>query len=128
MRLRALELLEERAGGSAGSNEFRKALQEMESGMDQKDVEKRARALHRKPDEEGDGPMPEVEKAVTEKRPSLPEEILDLRLFKTDRNKLYPLIYYALKGVWREWGEALEARPGLSSCLLDTQLTIIRGH
>jgi len=37
--------------------------------------------------------------------------ILDLNLIKTDKDKLYPLIYYALKRVLKEWGDAMEERP-----------------
>lgn len=38
--------------------------------------------------------------------------ILDLSLVKTDPDKLYPIIYYALKRVLSEWGEAMDERPG----------------
>jgi pre-mRNA-splicing factor 18 len=39
--------------------------------------------------------------------------VLDLALIKTDPDKLYPLIYYALKRTLKEWGEAMDERPGL---------------
>lgn len=37
--------------------------------------------------------------------------VLDLALIKTDPDKLYPLIYYALKRTLKEWGEAMDERP-----------------
>lgn len=37
--------------------------------------------------------------------------VLDLNLIKTDPDKLYPLIYYALKKVLKEWEEAMDERP-----------------
>jgi len=37
--------------------------------------------------------------------------ILDLNLVKTDPDKLYPIIYYALKRALSEWGEAMDERP-----------------
>ena len=38
--------------------------------------------------------------------------LIDLELLKTNPDKLYPLIYYALKRVLKEWEEALDERPG----------------
>lgn len=38
--------------------------------------------------------------------------ILDLDLIKTDPDRLYPLIYYALKRTLKEWEEAMDERPG----------------
>lgn len=40
--------------------------------------------------------------------------VLDLALIKTDPDKLYPVIYYALKRVLKEWGESMAERPGKS--------------
>jgi hypothetical protein len=42
---------------------------------------------------------------------------LDLGLVKSDPDKLYPIIYYALKRTLKEWEEAMDERPGaLPSC------------
>lgn len=46
----------------------------------------------------------EVEQQVT--------GVLDLGLVKSDPDKLYPIIYYALKRTLKEWGEAMDERPG----------------
>lgn len=40
------------------------------------------------------------------------DSVLDLGLIKTDPDKLYPIIYYALKRTLKEWGEAMDERPG----------------
>lgn len=42
-------------------------------------------------------------------------EVLDLNLVKTDPNKLYPIIYYALKRTLKEWEEWMDDRPGRDS-------------
>lgn len=110
MRLRALELLEERGpSGGQGRNDFKKALEEMESGLDKKDVERKARELHRLAEERGkkegsavsgEGDSKEVdgkEGKEDKKKKGVDMGILDLKLIKTDPNKLYPIIYYALK-------------------------------
>ena len=38
--------------------------------------------------------------------------VLDLGLIKSDPDKLYPLIYYALKRTLKEWEESMDERPG----------------
>ena len=37
--------------------------------------------------------------------------VLDLGLVKTDPDKLYPIIYYALKRTLKEWAESMDERP-----------------
>ncbi|KIR63958.1 pre-mRNA-splicing factor 18 [Cryptococcus bacillisporus CA1873] len=124
LRLRALELLEERGpSGGQGRNDFMKALEEMESGLDKKDVERKARELHRLAEERGrkegsaasgEGDSKEVdgkESREDKKKKGVDMGILDLKLIKTDPNKLYPIIYYALKGVLKEWEEWMDNRP-----------------
>ena len=39
-------------------------------------------------------------------------DILDLDLLKTDPQKVYPIIYYALKRRLKEWEEWMDQRPG----------------
>ena len=81
-------------------NDFRRTLADMESGMDARDVERKAKLSHRtRADvEEADG---EVEKedgvGVGKKVKNMEVGVIDLKLIKTDPNKLYPLVYYALK-------------------------------
>jgi hypothetical protein len=61
--------------------------------------------------------------------------MVDLGLLKTDPDKLYPVIYYALKRTLKEWEEAMNERPGVfislslsllsvnSPCLMQKQRT-----
>ncbi|ODN81026.1 hypothetical protein L202_03126 [Cryptococcus amylolentus CBS 6039] len=126
LRLRALELLEERGpSGAQGRNDFKWALEEMESGLDEKGLEKKARELHRLAEERGklegsgsagtpvEGEQEEGKegKEVEKKKKGVDIGILDLKLIKTDPNKVYPIIYYALKGVLKEWEAWMDNRP-----------------
>lgn len=43
---------------------------------------------------------------------SLSNEVLDLDLVKTDPEKLYPIIYYAMKRALKEWEQWMDDRPG----------------
>ncbi|KAI6025783.1 Prp18 domain-containing protein [Pisolithus orientalis] len=89
LRLRALELLEEKDHErQSGQNDFKKALE---------DVENVERELRNKNKEKRKG---DAEVGV-----------IDLDLIKTDPDKLYPLIYYALKRTLKEWEEAMDERP-----------------
>ncbi|VDB94273.1 unnamed protein product [Peniophora sp. CBMAI 1063] len=93
LRLRALELIEERGHDkAAGQNDFRKALEDVESA----EREKKA------------GAVPVQDK---KKRADAETTDIDLNMVKTDPEKLYPLIYYALKRVLKEWEESLADRP-----------------
>jgi len=90
--LRALELIEERDHERQdGHNDFRKALEGVES------VEKELQGRN------GKGKKKEGEVVDV--------GALDLTLMKTDPDRLYPLIYYALKRVLKEWEEAMDERP-----------------
>ena len=40
------------------------------------------------------------------------ETKVDLSLLKTDPNKLYPVIYVALKQTLADWGQWMDERPG----------------
>ncbi|KAF8962692.1 Prp18 domain-containing protein [Flammula alnicola] len=84
LRLRALELIEEKGHDrQGGQNDFKKALE---------DVENNERELRNDNDPGANS-------------------VLDLNLVKTDPDKLYPLIYYALKRTLKEWEEAMDERP-----------------
>nr|ODO03740.1 pre-mRNA-splicing factor 18 [Cryptococcus depauperatus CBS 7855] len=120
LRLRALELIEERGpAGGQGRNDFKKALEDMESGLDKKEVERKARESHRLVEErdkkEGseaaEGTREESKDTNDKKKKGLDLGVLDLKLIKNNPNKLYPLIYYALKDVLKEWEEWMDARP-----------------
>ena len=103
LRLRALELIEEKGHERVGGqNDFRKALEDVESAerlMRDRNANSTAdEGKGKKKDESasGDGEI----------------AVLDLALVKTDPDKLYPVIYYALKSMLKEWGESLGERPG----------------
>ncbi|KAF8556167.1 Prp18-domain-containing protein [Imleria badia] len=92
LRLRALELIEEKGNDSqSGQNDFKKALEDVEN------VERELRNKS-KGKKKGDAEEPST-------------GVLDLELIKTDPERLYPLIYYALKRTLKEWEEAMDERP-----------------
>lgn len=98
LRLRALELIEERGGEKGGgTNDFKKALEDVEQN------ERTERALNGVKDS-SKGKEKEKEEARS--------SIIDLGLIKTDPDKLYPLIYNALKKTLKEWEEFMADRPG----------------
>ncbi|KAI5831474.1 Prp18 domain-containing protein [Schizophyllum commune] len=95
LRLRALELIEERGHDrQGGQNDFRKALEDVEK-VERERQSKGAREKGKKKDESAANAV----------------GVLDLNLIKTDPDKLYPLIYYALKRTLKEWEEAMDDRP-----------------
>ena len=100
LRLRALELIEEKDHErQGGQNDFKKALEDVENIERQlKDRHESERDKNKKKDGEA----------------SLGSEILDLKLIKTDPDKLYPIIYYALKRALKEWEQWMDERPGKS--------------
>jgi len=100
LRLRALELIEEKNHERhGGQNDFKKALE---------DVENVERIMNDKQTQEAEsrdkGKKKDREIADT-------PQILDLELIKTDKDKLYPIIYYALKRTLKEWEEWMDERP-----------------
>jgi len=96
LRLRALELIEERdQERQGGQNDFKKALEDVEN------VEK----LMNKNAEDSSS----AGKRKDENKDSV--DILDLELLKTDPQKVYPIIYYALKRKLKEWEEWMDQRP-----------------
>ncbi|KAF9523542.1 Prp18 domain-containing protein [Crepidotus variabilis] len=93
LRLRALELIEEKGHDrQGGQNDFKKALEDVENS-------EREREARKTKGKKKDG----IEAAA--------DSVLDLSLVKTDPDKLYPLIYFALKRRLKEWEEAMEERP-----------------
>jgi pre-mRNA-splicing factor 18 len=106
LRLRALELIEEKGHERVGGqNDFRKALEDVESAerlMRDRNANSTA-GDENKGKKKDDSASGESEIAV-----------IDLALIKTDPDKLYPVIYYALKRALKEWGESLAERPGKS--------------
>ncbi|KIJ51208.1 hypothetical protein M422DRAFT_26637 [Sphaerobolus stellatus SS14] len=95
LRLRALELLEEKGGDKGGgTNDFKKALEDVEQN------ELAERALGTKDPSKG-----------KEKKDEYRTSIIDLSLTKTDPDKLYPLIYNALKRTLKDWEAYMAERP-----------------
>ncbi|KAI3487058.1 hypothetical protein L1887_49094 [Cichorium endivia] len=132
LRLRALELIEEKGGGVLGQNDFRNALQSAESATALELLEKRnaankgkteqARLDSLRPDAatdatDGDGASPlRASPDAESSKPTVREgvgmnSVLDLGLIKTDIDRVYPIIYYTLKGLLQEWADSLAARP-----------------
>jgi pre-mRNA-splicing factor 18 len=94
LRLRALELIEERVGDKTmGQNDFRKALEDVEE-------EERKKLARVNDTNKPRGKEREFDTQV------------DLALIKTDPDKLYPIIYYALKKTLAEWAQWMDERPG----------------
>ncbi|KAJ7475666.1 Prp18 domain-containing protein [Mycena latifolia] len=94
LRLRALELIEEKGHDrQGGQNDFKKALEDVENV--EREMKSKVTTKGKKRDE--------AEQAAN--------SVLDLGLIKSDPDKLYPIIYFALKRTLREWGEAMDERP-----------------
>ncbi|GBE88452.1 pre-mRNA splicing factor [Sparassis latifolia] len=100
LRLRALELIEEKDHERhGGQNDFKKALEDVEN------VERLMRD-RRAQEEEG-----RDKGKKRESREGSGSDVLDLELIRTDPDKLYPVIYYALKRTLKEWEEWMDERP-----------------
>ncbi len=99
LRLRALELIEEKGHDrQGGQNDFKKALEDVENSEREREARNRSTKGKKREESETD---------------SGEDSVLDLELIKTDPDKLYPLIYYALKRRLKDWEAAMEERPGI---------------
>ncbi|KAI8448285.1 Prp18 domain-containing protein [Phakopsora pachyrhizi] len=114
LRLRALQLIEERTEG--GRNELMQALEGVEGKMDLEElIAKRARnsinsqIKSKQAGPEGSAGLSENE--TGERDDDDAEVIVDLDLIKTDPRKVYPQIYFALKRVLKEWEQSMAERP-----------------
>lgn len=100
LRLRALELIEEKDHERhGGQNDFKKALEDVEN------VERLMRDKRAQEEAKDKGKKREGKEAAES------GEVLDLELIRTDPDKLYPIIYYALKRTLKEWEEWMDERP-----------------
>ncbi|KAJ7726050.1 Prp18 domain-containing protein [Mycena maculata] len=100
LRLRALELIEEKGHDRVGGqNDFKKALEDVENVERELQAQAKTASAGKGKGKKRD----EAEQAAN--------SVLDLGLIKSDPDKLYPIIYFALKRTLREWGEAMDARP-----------------
>lgn len=85
--------MDERGGSeaNAGLNDFKKALEEMQAGSHEKEEMKKTNKV-------SGGAVNSASVPPSGEGMGMGEGgILDLNLIKTDPDKLYPLIYYALK-------------------------------
>ncbi|KAJ1308017.1 hypothetical protein OPQ81_002088 [Rhizoctonia solani] len=110
LRLRALELIEERGERGTSQNVFKKALEEMEGTLNKEEIERRAGHTD-KGQENNAEPSKAGETSKAAAAAADENTIIDLALIKTNPDKLYPLIYYALKRVLKEWEQAMAERP-----------------
>lgn len=90
-------------------NDFRRVMEHMEQGLNVEDAVKRL--LGQDGLTTGSDGKDKAEQA-TERQDE--EQLIDLDLIKTGPDKLYPLIYYAIKRKLKEWEQAMAERPGAS--------------
>lgn len=113
-----MELIEEKDGekeGHGGLNDFRRALAGVEENIDEKEASRRmlaAKALTPGASDEDKEASKKADKAGRS-QDGKPEGPLDLSLIKTNPDALHPLIYRALKGVLKEWDQAMNDREGV---------------
>ncbi|KAL1925020.1 uncharacterized protein VTP21DRAFT_4674 [Calcarisporiella thermophila] len=98
LRLRALELIEERTEGQR--NDFMRTLESLESGMELEVLKKQA-------DSGEDTGSGNDEKS----KEDLKELPIDLGLLRTEPDKLYGLIYVYLKRRLKDWEQYMKDRP-----------------
>ena len=83
-----------------GQNDFRKALEDVEE-------EERKKLAKGNQNDASKG----------KEKGNYTETQVDLSLIKTDPDKLYPIIYYALKKTLAEWAQWMDERPGMFTLL-----------
>jgi pre-mRNA-splicing factor 18 len=122
LRLRALELIEERTEGQR--NDFMRALEGMDKGLDLEELQRRtgnpvidrlkAKEGSATPGPDTDGEGGSASDAATPGTPAVnkEDEPVDLSLVKKNPNKLYPQIYFGIKKVLKEWEASMAERPG----------------
>ncbi|EPQ30566.1 uncharacterized protein PFL1_06852 [Pseudozyma flocculosa PF-1] len=138
LRLRALELIEEK-GSTTGQNDFRTAMQSAETDMALELLERRNASDKGKAERDkldgkakdsaaaatttagkgADGGAAASEGAAADEDDGKKagneytgmDGLLDLSLIKKDTARVYPIIYYTLKGLLQDWAEHMAARP-----------------
>lgn len=104
LRLRALELVEEHTAELPGGKDFLRILHGTDEGL--------ARVHRHKAEAQA---ADHARIPAREREGAGMHSLLDLELVKTDTARVYPMIYYTLKGLLEEWGEVLNKRPGTSA-------------
>lgn len=106
LRVRALELIEEHRGDLHGRNDFVRLLQETDE-----DVTRGHETRTSREQDSGEG-APRTDKLPPSQREGIGmHSLLDLELIRTNTARVYPIIYYTLKGLLNEWGDTLAERP-----------------
>ncbi|KAG0174098.1 mRNA splicing protein prp18 [Apophysomyces sp. BC1034] len=98
IRLRALELMEERSEDQGQRNDFMRKLEEMEEGMKLDVLKQKGGVMDDKKDKKS-------------KKAELIVAPIQLKLLQSDRDKLFMQIYAYLVHSMEEWEEAMAARP-----------------
>ncbi|GAA5894725.1 hypothetical protein JCM8208_006053 [Rhodotorula glutinis] len=134
LRLRALELIEERTEGQR--NDFMRAMEGQEIGLELAEVARRSNAnggggaataakdkgkgKGKETPKDGSttatpepaaGPAVEASGEKKEPKPKDEDVLVDLDLVRSNPHKVYPQIYHALKRVLKEWEQSLADRP-----------------
>ena len=122
LRLRALELIEER-GERVGQNDFMRALAGAEGKDALEELERTRQADGPKAERDEEKKKAKEEEERLQDNPKNREGIgmdslLDLSLVRKDVNRVYPMIYYTLKGLMSDWEQALAERPREWACWL----------
>lgn len=116
LRLRALELIEQK-GEFMGQNDFLRAMKGAENSMLNRDLAAPEGDFVGKSGSQREVDAGKVDKTSVSSSGASREgvgmdSLLDLSLIKRDINKVYPIIYYTLKGLVRDWEQTLAERPG----------------
>ena len=121
LRLRALELIEERSEGQQ-RNDFMRALEGADKDLDLAELQSRtsaianpavARVKGTDSREGSTGPASEKDDADDDNvADGAKHAKVDMSLVKTNPRKLYPQIYHGIKRMLKEWEQAMHERPG----------------
>ncbi|WFC97312.1 hypothetical protein MYAM1_000022 [Malassezia yamatoensis] len=117
LRLRAIELVEEHGGDPHGRYDSAKLKQKAEE-FDRRDEDKQLSSSnkqnvsqHQDNDASVEDAKPSNDKTSADQRDGVGmNSLLDLELIRKDTGRVYPIIYYTLKGLLNEWGESLAQR------------------
>ena len=110
-----MELLEKRNAASKGKAEQEKLEALQSDAATAAAIGDADKTLHSKASQPASGDDIDASTAESSKPTSRQgvgmDSVLDLNLIKTDIDRIYPIIYYTLKGLLQEWADTLAARP-----------------
>ncbi|WFD31094.1 hypothetical protein MSPP1_002127 [Malassezia sp. CBS 17886] len=112
LRLRALELLEGHGSEQhQGRNDFMRALQGAESELAREQIEKRSTPQDNSDSQHAPASTAHASKSGARMREGVGmDSVLDLDLVRADPVRAYPIIYYTLKGLLKDWEIVLAKR------------------